>query len=188
MKTQGIESFHISFPRLIILRSPTPESSSAMQTSAAGNAAKRLMGRPFSKASTFLSHVAIAVWPSTEPGNSEDTCWSVTALLEGCVPCAGFSSLVVSFQCWLCFLLCWVRYSQILVYLANLSEGIRNKLVISPSAHSPHLQKKWLWYRAIVMVILQMFCSTLPIFPRPSSISPLCWERRILIWVCGIVF
>jgi len=69
-----------------------------MQTSAVGNSDKRLMEKPLSKAPNFLGHIATALWPSTYPGNSEDACWSVAVLLEGCTPYTVFSPLAVSFQ------------------------------------------------------------------------------------------
>lgn len=40
-----------------------------MQTSVAGNADKRLMEKALSKASSFPSFIATALWPSTYPGH-----------------------------------------------------------------------------------------------------------------------
>lgn len=100
-------------------QSSTLEFSRAAQTSAVRNADKRLMEKPLSKALTFPSHIALALSPSTYPGNLEDTCWSVTVLLESCVPCTVFLSLAVSFQWWLCWSLCYVHCLRISVYLAK---------------------------------------------------------------------
>lgn len=157
---------HLLSPSLISLHSPTLESWSIMQTPAVGKADKRLMEKPLSKASNFPSHIAIALWPSTYPGNLEDTCWSVPVLLEGCVPYTVFSSLAVSFQGWLCFLLCPVHYSQTLVYSGKVSvKGLGINLLFLPQLALPTFRKSdhgiaWLWW----------------LFYRCSV--PLCWLFR----------